>query len=224
MRLCTGQRPVPAAIAVLIGALLTVACGSPEFTYVSNSDDRTYVRMPTEWRAVDQTELATALGLDPSVPAEDHGVWLQGYDADLLPSPAHLIGPHAPAPTGLVLVQDVPGPLRGQYSLDRLRDLFQPVSPTGREALAADPAATLTNFSLLVDEVLTPGDGIRGVHVVYRYRIGGGPMQVFDKTAYVNDDASKLFLFVARCSAECYGQRQDEIARVVSSFTVLEGS
>jgi hypothetical protein len=224
MRLRTGHRPVPAAIAVLIGVFLTVACGSSEFTYVSNSDERTYVRLPVEWREVDPTELATALGLDPGVPAEDQGVWLEGYDADLLPSTAHLLGPHAPAPTGLVLVQDIPVTMRGQYSLDRLRDLFQPVSPTGREALAANPMATLTNFSLLVDEVLTPGDGIRGVHVVYRYRVGGGPVQVFDKTAYVNDDASKLYLFVARCSSECYGQRQPEIDRVVSSFTVLEGS
>lgn len=224
MRSRTGQRPVTALVPALLAALLAVACGAPEFTYVSNPDARTYVRLPADWQAVDPGELATAIGLEPGVPAEEQGVWLEGYDADLLPSSAHLLGPHAPAPNGLVLVQDIPMTMRGQYSLDRLRDLFQPVSPTGREALAADPAATLTNFSLLVDEVLTPGDGIRGVHVVYRYRVGGGPMQVFDKTAYVNDDASKLFLFVARCSSECYGQRQEEIDRVVSSFTVLEGS
>lgn len=221
MRLRTGRRPFVAAV---LAAFLTVACGSSEFTYVSNSADRTYVRLPAEWREVDQAELATAIGLDPGIPAEEQGVWLEGYDSDLLPSTAHLLGPHAPAPNGMVLVQDIPIPMRGQYSLDRLRDLFQPVSPTGREALTANPMATLTNFSLLRDEVLTPGDGIRGVRVVYRYRVGGGPVQVFDKTAYVNDDASKLYLFVARCSSECYGQRRPEIDRVVSSFTVLEGS
>lgn len=213
-----------AVIVLVVAAFLTISCGSSEFTYVSNSADRTYVRLPAEWRQVDQTELATALGLDPSIPAEDQGVWLEGYDSDLLPSTAHLLGPHAPAPNGMVLVQDIPMSMRGQYSLDRLRDLFQPVSPSGREALAANPASTLTNFSLIRDEVLTPGDGIRGVRVVYRYRVAGGPIQVFDKTAYVNDDASKLYLFVARCSSECYGQRQPEIDRVVSSFTVLEGS
>lgn len=62
------------------------------------------------------------------------------------------------------------------------------------------------------------------MHVVYQYRIAGGPFQVFDKTAFLNDDASKLYVFVARCSTECYAQRQPEIDRVVSSFTVLEGS
>ncbi|MBW0118686.1 hypothetical protein [Pseudonocardia abyssalis] len=224
MRFRTGQRSVAALVVAVVGTLLTVSCGSPEYNYVANSDDRTYVRLPVAWQAVDETELATSLGLDPSLTADEQGIWLEGYDADQLPSSTHLLGPHAPAPTGLLLVQDVPQPMRGQYSLDRLRDLFQPTSASGRQQLASNPGTALSDFALLADEVLTPGDGIRGVHVVYRYRVAGGPMQVFDKTAYVNDDASKLYVFVARCSSECYGQRQQEIERVVSSFTVLEGS
>jgi hypothetical protein len=43
-----------------------------------------------------------------------------------------------------------------------------------------------------------------------------------DQTLYLNDDASKLYLFFVRCSTECYQQRQKEITNVVSSFTVLE--
>lgn len=74
------------------------------------------------------------------------------------------------------------------------------------------------------DEVLTPGDGLRGVHIVYRYRIGGGPVQVFNQIAFLNDDASKVYIFVTRCSAECYEQRQEEIENVVSSFTVREST
>lgn len=223
MRVRTGRRPVRLVVATIVAGFLSVSCGAPEYTYVSNSDDRTYVRLPVAWQAVDETELGAALGLDPGTTPEDQGIWMEGYDADTSPSTVHLLGPHAPAPTGLLIVQDVPPQVRGTYSLDRLRDLFQPTSAAGREGLEGNPMAMLTDFGLMADEVLTPGDGIRGVHVVYRYRIGGGPVQVFDKTAYVNDDASKLYVFVARCSSECYGQRQEEIERVVSSFTVLEG-
>lgn len=205
-------------------AVLTAGCGAPEFTYVTNSDDRTYLRVPAEWGAVDEGELVAALGLDPSVPIADQGIWIQGYDAEEPPSAAHLLGPHAPAPTVLVAVLDVAPTVRGQYSLDRLRDLFQPVSPAARQQIAANPMSGFSGFALMRDEVLTPGDGLRGVHVVYRYRIGGGPFQVFDKTAYLNDDASKVYMFVVRCSTECYEQRQQEIERVVSSFTVREGS
>ena len=74
-----------------------------------------------------------------------------------------------------------------------------------------NPASPFTGFPLVSDEVLTPGDGLRGVHSVYRYRIRGGPPQVFDQIAYTNDDASKLYMFYVRCSAECYEQRKQEI-------------
>ncbi len=224
MRFRTGQARLYVLFVAFLASLLVAACGAPEYTYVTNSDDRTYVRIPTSWQAVDEAELATALGLDPSVPAADQGVWIEAYDAAAPPSAAHLLGPHTEVPAALVFVQDVPPQMRGQYSLDRLRDLFQPVSPTGRQQAGADPNSLLSNFGLMADEVLTPVDGIRGVHVVYQYRVSGGPYQVFDKTALLNDDASKLYVFVARCSSECYGQRKEEIDRVVSSFTVLEGS
>ena len=49
-----------------------------------------------------------------------------------------------------------------------------------------------------------------------------GRSQVFDQIAYVNDDASKLYMFYVRCSTDCYEQRKQEIANVVSSFTVRE--
>ena len=97
------------------------------------------------------------------------------------------------------------------------------MSPSARqEAAELDPTSPFSEFALVADEVLTPGDGLRGVHSVYRYRVGGGPMQMIDQTAYLNDDASKLYMFYVRCSTECYEQRQQEIGNVVSSFTVRE--
>ena len=51
-----------------------------------------------------------------------------------------------------------------------------------------------------------------------------GPPQVIDQTNYLNDDASKLYMFFVRCSSECYDQRKGEIDRAVSSFTVRESS
>lgn len=211
-----------AVLGLLLAGVLLGACGS-EYTYVANSDVNTYVRLPAEWQPVDETVLAAAFGLDPGIPVADQGVWLEGYDADPAPSATHLIGPDASAPAVFVLVQAVPQHVRGQISLDGLRDFFQPVSATAREQAAGNPMSQRSGFALLSDEVLTPGDGLRGVHVVYRYRLGGAPAQVFDQTVYINDDASTVYVFVARCSVECYTQRQPEIDRVVSSFTVREG-
>jgi hypothetical protein len=208
------------------GALLAVAvltgCGAPEYTYVTNSDDRTYLRIPHSWQPIDGKALDEAIGLDPTDKEQQDGFWLEGYDADATPSADHLLGQHSAAPAVFIGVRDVPAVARGQISLDLLRDLFRPVSATAREEAAMNPASPFTGFSLMQDEVLTPGDGLRGVHVVYRYKIGGGPTQVFDQIAYVNDDASKLYMFYVRCSSDCYEQRKQEIANVVSSFTVRE--
>jgi hypothetical protein len=213
---------VALAVAALVGLL--AGCGAPEYNYVTNSDDRTDVKLPATWRPIDKKALDDAIGLDPTLSDEERGLWLEGYDADAVPSPMHLFGPSAPAPAAFVSVQQVPESMRGQFSLDRLRDLFYPVSETARQVAEVDPTTGLTDFVLISDEVLTPGDGLRGVHSVFRYRMDDGPPQVIDQTNYLNDDASKLYMFFVRCSSECYEQRKGEIERAVSSFTVRESS
>src|SRR5919107_1991709 len=201
---------------------LVTGCGAPEYTYVTNSADRTYVKLPTTWRPIDKRALDDAIGLDPSLSDEERGLWLEGYDADAAPSPLHLFRPSSTAPAAFVSVQQIPETARGSFSLDKLRDLFYPVSDEARQNAEMDPTTGLTDFMLVRDEVLTPGDGLRGVHSVFRYRMGEGSAQMIDQTANLNDDASKLYMFFVRCSTECYEQRQQEIGNVVSSFTVRE--
>ena len=220
--------PVTARALLLLSVAALVAlvagCGSPDYTYVTNSTDRTYLKVPTTWRQIDGKAMDDAIGFDSTLTEEERGLWFEGYDADDAPSPLHLFGPSASAPAAFVSVQQIPESVRGQFSLDKLRDLFYPVSPSAREAAEMDPTSGLTDFALVSDEVLTPGKGLRGVHSVFRYRMGDGPPQMIDQTAYLNDDASKLYMFFVRCSTECYQQRQQEIGNVVSSFTVRESS
>jgi hypothetical protein len=219
----TGRRRVLGAAAAAAFAALVVGCGAPQYTYVTNSDEHTYLKVPAGWRQIDEDALGEAVGLDPQVPAKEDGLWLQGYDAAPAPSPTHLFGRHAADPAVFVGVRQVPQPTRGQVSLDGLRDFFFPVSPAGRQRAAAAPTSVLSDFALLGDEVLTPGKGLRGVHSVYRYRLGGGPTQVINQTMYTNDDASRVYMLFVRCSVTCYDRRKGEIESVVSSFTVREG-
>lgn len=205
---------------VVLAAVLALAgCGAPAFTYVTNSDERTYLKVPAAWRQIDGRELAEMVGVDPAL-ADEQGLWMAAYDADAAPSPAHLFGRSAEAPAVFVVVQQLSPAVGGQFSLDSLRDLFYPVSATARSQVADNPLSPYTDFALLADEVLTPGQGVRGVHSVFRYRIGGGPLQIIDQTAFLNDDASTFYVAFARCSMQCYNQRQQEIQNVISSFTV----
>ena len=204
---------------VLLALALLAGCGAPRYTYVKNSADHMYVKIPASWHSIDQKDLDNAIGLDPAEDASSRGLWLQGYDAADTPSALHLFGSSAPEPAVLVSVQQGPQASRGGLSLDGLRDFFFPVSPTARQN---NQNPQLTGFGLLADDVLTPGDGVRGVHTVFRYRLGGGPPQMMDQTGYLNDDASKVYLLLVRCSTTCYKDRHGEIENVVSSFTIRE--
>jgi hypothetical protein len=222
----TGRRPVPRWPIVVTAAFvlaLVVGCGAPSWTYVTNSEDRTYLKVPNSWKQIDPGELATQLGVQPAKDSSE-GIWIEAYDSDAQPSLNHIIGESAESPAILVTVQPIPEESRGQVSLDTVRDFIYPVSETARQSMQlGGSAGGLTGFTLLGDEVLTPGDGIRGVHSVFSYRVNGGEPQIFDQTGYLNDDASKLYLALARCSVDCFQKRQSEIDGVVSSFTVREG-
>jgi hypothetical protein len=212
-------RRTAAAVPALAAALLLSACGAPAYTYVKNSGEHTYVKFPSSWHLIDTDDLNDAIGIDPAEDQKSNGIWVEGYDAAAVPSALHLFGSSSPAPAALVSVQDVPQTSRGGLSLDALRDLFFPVSPSARQS---STNTQLSGFGLLTDDVLTPGDGLRGVHTVYRYSLGGGPPQMLDQTAYLNDDASKIYVLLVRCSTTCYKDRRGEIENVVSSFTIRE--
>ena len=104
-------------------------CGAPEYTYVTNSEDRTYLRIPHSWQPDRRAGARRGHRARPDRRRQQQdGFWLEGYDADATPSADHLLGQHSAAPAVFIGVRDVPEPARGQISLDLLRDLFRPVS------------------------------------------------------------------------------------------------
>jgi hypothetical protein len=99
-----------------------------------------------------------------------------------------------------------------------LRNAILPVTADAREAAAS--STDLSDFELLHDEVLAPSNGLHGVRVVFDYVLGSGVMHTFDETALVNNDNSKLYLLMIRCSTACYKTRYDELDTIAKSFTV----
>jgi len=216
---------IAAAVAAMIlgGAVLGAGsgCAAPKHTYVANSDNRTYFKVPASWHEIDEKAFKPAsTGASPN-PESDSG-WVVAYDASKVPSPAHLVARDTPDPIVYVSVQPSPTAAQGPASLDNLRDLVLPVTAAARSA--AGSSTTFSDFKLVSDSVLTPESGFSGVHQVFQYRVGGGPLQTFDQTAYTNKDKSKVYLMLLRCSSECYRARQAELASVTTSFTVRESS
>jgi hypothetical protein len=213
---------VAAALAAVISGcavLGTVSgCSAPDHTYIANSANKTYFKVPASWHELDENALKrTVTGPSPSPGSAS--VWVVAYDAAQAPSLSHLVASDTPDPIVYVSVRPVSTEESGQISLDNLRDLVLPVSATGRAA-ATPSATTFSDFKLVSDSELTPKSGFRGVHEVFQYRVGGGPPQTFDETAYTNKDGSKVYLMFLRCSNECYQARRAELDSVVTSFTV----
>ncbi|HET6257190.1 MAG TPA: hypothetical protein VFE39_00935 [Pseudonocardia sp.] len=72
---------------------------------MTNSAARIYPKVPNWWRPIHARGADDAIGLDPSLIESQRGFWLAGYDADARPSPAHMLGPHSPAPAAFIGVR-----------------------------------------------------------------------------------------------------------------------
>jgi hypothetical protein len=216
-------RVAAALAAVILGcAFLRAAsgCSAPDHTYVANTANKTYFKIPASWHEIDEKALKQTVTGGSPTPGSD-GEWAVAYDGAKAPSVTHLVASNTPEPIVYVSVRPVPTEAGGQVSLDNLRDLALPVTATARAA-ATTSSTTFSDFHLISDSVLTPKSGFRGVHEVFQYRVGGGPLQTFDETAYTNKDGSKVYLMLLRCSSECYQARRSELDSVVASFTVQE--
>ncbi|RJL34621.1 hypothetical protein D5H75_06530 [Bailinhaonella thermotolerans] len=206
-------------------ALALTGCGSPEYTYVRNAD--TYFKVPASWHQVDGDQLDLLMsGEDPasaSAEARKRLVWDVAFDAHRDPSPAHLFMGLGDEPFVYASVHRLTEEQRDALSLDAMRDFILPVTEGTREK-AARAGFPLSGYEPLRDEVLHPGEGLRGVRVVFNYRLAGGPLHTFDQTAYMSADLSRVHVMLIRCSAGCYRARADEFDAIARSFRVKQAS
>jgi hypothetical protein len=213
------------AATIAVGTLLAGAgaCAAPEFTYVKNSGQKTYFKVPHEWHETTTGDLDDTLsGTNPDSAGSQvrqQSWWSVAYDAAEDPTAVHLIS-NSPTDQPIVYarVAQLSESQQNAVSLDMLRNVFLPVTDDAREQ--ASGATPTDGFELLDDEVLTPANGLHGVRVVFDYELAGGVMHTFDETALVNNDASKLYLLIIRCSTACYRERAAELDTIATSFTV----
>ncbi|GAA3088910.1 hypothetical protein [Streptosporangium carneum] len=212
-----------AVIPAMVGGL--TGCAGPEFTYVRHDDGQTYFKVPAAWRKVDQEALDRATtGQDPesaTARLRRRLVWSVAYDANVTPSADHLLGyGTGDEPFVFARVDKLLPDQRDAISLNGMRDAIIPVTKALREEYAQLPGYPLTDFELLADEVLAPGDGLRGVHVRFNYTVGGAGTQTFDLTSYLAGDGDQISTLLIRCSAGCYRRRAAEFDGIAQSFKV----
>jgi len=219
-----GHRRFAAAGLVLVSAIILVACGKPEFTYVSNNDEKTYFKVPSAWAKIDERPIDSVVsGIDEgSLAAVLHKnrLWSVAYDASKQPSHTHMTSfVTTDQPVVYAAVEHLATAEQDVVSLDFMRDFYLPVTEDLR-ARAVQANYPLTDFELLRNEVLAPSQGLHGVRVTYNYRFPTDVYHTFDQLVYVNNDSSTLYFLLIRCTFTCYKERSAEIDTVIKSFTV----
>jgi hypothetical protein len=209
------QRRTSTPLRLLLGALaiaaLGAACSSTGYSYVKNSDDKTYFKVPDKWTLYEEEELSKSLGLSPrELEQFQEGTWQVGFDASPKPSLKHLLDPRSKHPTGIASVEQLDFDASDNASIVALRNQF----------LDVDSAVQAGDAEILSYEMLEPDGGFHGFHLVVDIAVDGGRTITFDQTSLLDQSASKVYNLIVTCGARCYADNADQIDRVVGSWTV----
>ena len=204
--------------AVLLG--LTVSgCGAPQYTYVANSSQNTYFKVPNGWHKISDDALNNELKELTGSPGAG---WMVAYEAGGKPTAGDFLSFSNSQPFVFAEVGTLTSTASQQLSYDSLEDIFGlPVSSAARQQVGSN--FPLTDFKSLRDQQLTPGQGVHGVRETFDYT-DGGTTDTFDEVALTNAVQTEVYLLVLHCTSTCYQNDQTEINDVMSSFTIRSSS
>jgi hypothetical protein len=203
-------------LAGLSALLVAVAgCGAPQFTYVANSSVNTYFKVPSAWHKIDGASLDKELKSGGG----GSGAWSVAYDAGTAPSAAHVFSSNISQPFVFAVVGQLTSTESNQISYNGLRDFLLPVTSAARSS-ATKSGFPLTGFQLLHDSLVAPGQGVHGVRETFDYTYPDGSIDTFDQVAYLNAEATKVYVLMIHCRTSCYSKFLSQIDTVMTSFTV----
>jgi len=230
-RLRVSRRMIAALVIMFAGTSLG-SCGAPEFTYVKNSDEKTYLRVPSGWTQVDTREVDDLFSPFKRDTFEHdrhlRRLWSVAYDGSAYPTFLHLTRPDLPTdePAIYLTIRKLYPDEKAAISLDAMRNIVFPVTDAARETyLARVKDDGFQDFELLFDRELTMPSGLHGIRTAYNWRvpsdyIPGGLVNTFDITVYLSPDSNTLYTLLVRCDFDCYQQHYAEIDAIANSLTI----
>ena len=201
--------------ALLLGVTLS-GCAAPQYTYVANSGQSTYFKVPNGWHKISDSSLSSELR---TATGSSGGGWTVAYEAGHKPTAGDFLAFGTAEPFVFAEVGQLSSTASNALSYDTLRDFFLPVTSTARQNAAAQ-GFPLTGFKQIRDQTLTLSHGVHGVRETFEYTYTGGIADTFDEVALTNADQTVVYLLVLHCTTSCYSSDQTEINDVMSSFTI----
>ena len=210
------RRPVIALLGIALVLGLT-GCGESSKLYPASKSEGVFFSVPTNWKALSTASLNKyeKESTEPEGAARQALVkWQIAYTTNKKLKVPEVFNLTAPAqPLVFARVRDLESSEINSVSYNTLRDVIVPVT----QIIAGDdPSAP--DFQILVDQEVVQ-KGARGVQTVYSFSIDDKE-QTINQTSLMSNDRTTMYIFVVRCTTECYAKNKKKIEEIVSSFTV----
>lgn len=210
------RRPVIALLGIALVLGLT-GCGESSKLYPASKSEGVFFSVPTNWKALSTASLNKyeRESTEPEGAARQALVkWQIAYTTNKKLKVPEVFNLTAPSqPLVFARVRDLESSEINSVSYNSLRDVIVPVT----QIIAGDdPSAP--DFQILVDQEVVQ-KGARGVQTVYSFSIDD-KKQTINQTSLMSNDRTTMYIFVVRCTTECYAKNKKKIEEIVSSFTV----
>ncbi|HUR18280.1 MAG TPA: hypothetical protein VMZ51_05000 [Acidimicrobiales bacterium] len=200
---------------VTVAVLVLASCATSDYRYVKNSSQRTFFRVPHDWKIFDEDQvLQNSDDSEEAKASFKRSSWSVGFDASPRPSVRHVLSA-ASHPTGLVQVRTLTESERDTFSQASLRALLLPFDPLSSEA--ADTGDVEVLGSREVHQ-----DNLHGNELLVNLRTKEGGMIKWRQIALVDSRVSRAHVLAITCNLDCYDEHEDVIEKVISSWTVKE--
>jgi len=201
-------------IALVLGL---TACGESSKLYPASKSEGVFFSVPTNWKALSTASLNKyeKESTEPEGAARQALVkWQIAYTTNKKLKVSEVFNLTAPSqPLVFARVRDLESSEINSVSYNTLRDVIVPVT----QIIAGDdPSAP--DFQILVDQEVVQ-KGARGVQTVYSFSIDDKE-QTINQTSLMSNDRTTMYIFVVRCTTECYAKNKKKIEEIVSAFTV----
>ncbi|CAN2227392.1 hypothetical protein MCEROE11_01367 [Candidatus Nanopelagicaceae bacterium] len=210
------RRPMVALLGIALVLGLT-GCGESSKLYPASKSEGVFFSVPTYWKALSTASLNKyeKESTDPEAESRQALVkWQIAYTTNKKLKVPEVFNLTAPSqPLVFARVRDLESSEINSVSYNTLRDVIVPVT----QIIAGDdPSAP--DFQILVDQEVVQ-KGARGVQTVYSFSIDDKE-QTINQTSLMSNDRTTMYIFVVRCTTECYAKNKKKIEEIVSSFTV----
>lgn len=210
------RRPVITLLGIALVLGLT-GCGESSKLYPASKSEGVFFSVPTNWKALSTASLNKyeKESTEPEGAARQALVkWQIAYTTNKKLKVPEVFNLTAPSqPLVFARVRDLESSEINSVSYNTLRDVIVPVT----QIIAGDdPSAP--DFQILVDQEVVQ-KGARGVQTVYSFSIDDKE-QTINQTSLMSNDRTTMYIFVVRCTTECYAKNKKKIEEIVSSFTV----